>query len=50
MRTRALSLADVAMFCGFADQSHFARVFIAIVGLSPGTWRRIHAVGSNKLG
>ena len=50
MRTRALSHADVAMFCGFADQSHFTRVFTAMAELSPGAWRRIHAVGLNKLG
>ena len=40
LRARVLSLADVAHFCGFADQSHFTRVFTAIVGRSPGTWRR----------
>lgn len=41
---------NVAMFCGFADQSHFTRVFTAMAGHSPGVWRRIHAVGLNKLG
>lgn len=40
LKARVLSLADVAHFCGFADQSHFTRVFTAIVGRSPGTWRR----------
>ena len=43
LRTRALSLADVAAFCGFADQSHFTRVFTAIVGISPGAWRRTNS-------
>ena len=38
--TRALSLVDVAMFSGFADQSHFTRVFKAVVGVTPGAWRR----------
>ena len=42
LRTRALSLADVAMFCGFADQSHFTRVFTAAAGTSPGVWRRMN--------
>jgi len=32
--------ADVALAAGFADQSHFARVFRQIVGLSPARWRR----------
>ena len=40
LRTRALSLADVGAFCGFADQSHFTRTFTAMVGVSPGAWRR----------
>jgi AraC family transcriptional regulator len=34
------SLADVACATGFADQSHFTRVFSKIVGMSPGAWRR----------
>lgn len=46
LRTRALSLADVALFCGFADQSHFTRVFKAFVGVSPGTWRRTNSTKS----
>jgi transcriptional regulator GlxA family with amidase domain len=36
----SLSLLDVALACGFADQSHFTRVFTASVSLSPGAWRR----------
>jgi len=32
--------ADVAVAAGFADQSHFTRVFRQIVGLSPARWRR----------
>jgi AraC family transcriptional regulator len=35
-----LSLADVALACGFADQAHFTRVFTQIHGISPGRWRR----------
>lgn len=35
-----LSLADIALACGFADQSHFTRVFAHIVGTPPGQWRR----------
>jgi AraC family transcriptional regulator len=34
-------LAKIALVCGFADQSHFTRTFSRIVGLSPGTWRRL---------
>jgi len=35
-----LPLAEVALICGFADQSHFTRVFARVVGASPGNWRR----------
>jgi AraC-like DNA-binding protein len=34
------SLADVAHIAGFADQSHFTRVFSKLVGTSPAAWRR----------
>ena len=40
LRARTLSLADIALRCGFADQSHFTRVFSREVGSSPGRWRR----------
>jgi AraC-like DNA-binding protein len=37
-----MPLVEVAGTCGFADQSHFSRVFARIVGTSPGAWRREH--------
>ena len=37
----ALTLSDVALACGFGDQSHFTRTFTAAVRLSPGVWRRL---------
>jgi AraC family transcriptional regulator len=40
LRDDRLSLLDVALACGFADQSHLTRVFTRIVGVSPGAWRR----------
>lgn len=36
------SVADIALACGFADQSAFTRRFHAIAGCAPGTWRRRH--------
>lgn len=47
-RARALlagstsTLADVALTCGFADQSHFSRTFARVMGTSPGAWQRKH--------
>jgi AraC family transcriptional regulator len=38
----ALGLADIAVMCGFVDQSHFTRVFAKFEGNSPGRWRQTH--------
>jgi AraC-like DNA-binding protein len=35
-------LGQIAAACGFADQSHFSRVFRRRVGCAPGVWRREH--------
>ena len=40
LRDSRLPLAEVALACGFADQSHLTRVFTDMVGVSPGAWRR----------
>jgi AraC-like DNA-binding protein len=40
LRNRQVPLSEVALVCGFSDQSHFTRVFTRLVGRSPGTWRR----------
>lgn len=40
LRTSNTPLAEVAVACGFSDQSHFTRVFAGIVGTTPGNWRR----------
>jgi AraC-like DNA-binding protein len=40
MASRDVTLATVALSCGFADQSHFTRAFTRQVGTSPGLWRR----------
>ncbi|GGP24859.1 AraC family transcriptional regulator [Silvimonas amylolytica] len=34
------TLAEIAISCGFADQSHFTRVFKTFVGVSPAAWKR----------
>jgi AraC family transcriptional regulator len=40
LRDDPMSLAEIALECGFSDQSHFTRFFTAIVGVSPGFWRQ----------
>jgi AraC-like DNA-binding protein len=35
-------MSEIAVACGFADQSHLTRVFGRFVGLTPLAWRRIH--------
>ena len=39
MKTSDSPLVDIALQSGFADQSHFTRVFKEKVGTSPGAWR-----------
>ena len=38
----ALPLAQIALTCGFSDQSPFCRIFRRSEGVSPGVWRRQH--------
>lgn len=40
-----LGLAEIAVACGFVDQSHFTRVFTRFERDSPGRWRRLHRSG-----
>ena len=41
LRRRRDPLREIALDCGFSDQSHFTRVFTRIVGSSPGAWQRM---------
>jgi AraC family transcriptional regulator len=36
----SVGIAEIAMACGFADQSHLTRVFSRTQGASPANWRR----------
>lgn len=40
LRKREIPLPVIALSCGFADRSHFTRVFTRHVGVSPGLWRK----------
>jgi AraC family transcriptional regulator len=47
MTVRDLPLSEIAISAGFANQSHFTRVFSSVVGVSPGAWRR-EALGASE--
>jgi AraC-like DNA-binding protein len=36
------SIAEIAAQLGFADQSHFSRVFVKLIGLTPARYRKLH--------
>ncbi|TCW83976.1 AraC family transcriptional regulator [Burkholderia sp. SRS-46] len=40
IESTAMTLAEIAAACGFADQSHLSRAFAKVVGHAPGAWRR----------
>ena len=42
-------LSEIALECGFCDQSHFCRVFKAMRGLTPGEYRRRHRIVSRTI-
>ncbi len=37
-----LGLSEIALVCGFVDQSHMSRNFMRAEGYSPGRWRQLH--------
>ncbi|MGZ9719494.1 helix-turn-helix domain-containing protein [Rhizobium miluonense] len=39
------SIAEIAVACGFADQSHMTRIFSEVTGEPPGNWRRHNRFG-----
>lgn len=49
LATTDLSLKEIAIDCGFADQSHLTRNFTRRVGVSPARWRR-GGRGASRLG
>jgi AraC family transcriptional regulator len=43
MTSTTQQLSEIALICGFADQSHLNRSFRRLIGVSPGRWRRTNA-------
>jgi AraC family transcriptional regulator len=48
LATNTLSLCDIALRAGFADQSHFTRLFKRHTGITPGEYRIRHARGHRR--
>lgn len=48
MTSTTRQLTEIALICGFADQSHLNRSFRRIIGVSPGRWRHtnVEVMGS----
>jgi AraC family transcriptional regulator len=46
----AVALSAIATESGFADQSHFTRVFKHCTGMTPGAFRAVQKAGSEKAG
>ncbi len=44
MLTTDAPLCEIALDCGFADQSHLSRVFRRLKGTTPAAWRRVRRV------
>jgi AraC family transcriptional regulator len=42
-------LTEIALICGFADQSHLNRSFRRVIGMSPGRWRRTNVQMAGKV-
>ncbi len=49
MKNSRLSLADIAIQCGFVDQSALNRSFKRIHGVTPGIWRRGQVTAASSL-
>lgn len=44
LETTITPLSQIALDCGFADQSHFSRIFRRVTGEAPRLWRHKHRV------
>ncbi|MFK7699794.1 helix-turn-helix domain-containing protein [Pseudomonas caspiana] len=46
----SVSISRISLDCGFADQSHFTRVFTRVVGQTPFNWRRSRSTEARRAG
>ena len=45
MRTTRTPLSQIALDCGFADQTHLSKLFRRLTGQTPNNWRRAYTLG-----
>ena len=48
LRGPEITQAEIALELGFADQSHFSRVFHRLTGMTPKAWQTIAAVSKSS--
>jgi transcriptional regulator GlxA family with amidase domain len=50
MRATNKPLCDIALSCGFGDQSQFSRSFVRTIGITPLKWRRLQRSTTSPTG
>lgn len=46
MRSTRSPLSQIALDCGFADQTHLSKLFRRLTGRTPNAWRRAYTLGA----
>jgi AraC family transcriptional regulator len=46
MRSTRSPLSQIALDCGFADQTHLSKLFRRLTGSTPNSWRRAYTLGA----
>lgn len=46
LHDQKMTLIEIAIECGFADQSHYTKAFRRLLGITPGKWRKSLQAGT----